>query len=83
MKEMKEMKDNKYHYRTKMIRMFLDLGVSVYKGSEIMHLFANIDESKKEALAKQICDIIETSQTEEEMVERAKALAKKEWDIIC
>ena len=71
---MKEMKGNKYHYRSKMVGMFLEKKTSYNTESEISHLFKDLDESKKEALAKQICDIIETSQTEEEMVDRAKAL---------
>ena len=74
---MQEMKGNKYHYRSKMVGMFLENKTSYNTESEISHLFKDLDESKKEALAKQICDIIETSQTEEEMVDRAKALAQQ------
>ena len=74
---MQEMKGNKYHYRSKMLRMFLDKNVLPSNTREITTLFKDLDESKKEALAKQICDIVETSQTEQEMVDRAKALAQQ------
>lgn len=71
---MKEMKGNKYHYRSKMVHILMEKEVLPANTRKITTLFKDLDESKKEALAKQICAIIETSQTEEEMVDRAKEI---------
>jgi len=65
-------------WRMNMSKAFNDKKVSWNTKMKISEFFNILpSQEEKEALAKQICDIIETSQTEQEMVDRAKALAQQ------
>ena len=61
-----------------MSKAFNDKKISWNTKMKISEIFNTLpSQEEKEALAKQICDIIETSQTEEEMVDRVKAVAQQ------
>ena len=66
------------HWRMNMSKAFNDKKMSWNTKMKISEFFNSLPSpEEKEALAKQICAIIETSQTEQEMVDRAKALAQQ------
>ena len=63
------------HWRMNMSKAFNDKKISWNTKMKISEIFNTLpSQEEKEALGKQICDIIETSQTEEEMVDRAKEI---------
>ena len=68
------MRPNKYYYRGKMLRLFLDKDFAITTKSRIFRLFKDIKEEEKEDIAKKIISLIETSKTEEEFVARAKEI---------
>ena len=68
------MSTSKFHNRTALLRMFMEQKFSVSIGNEIMHLFKNIKEEKKEELAKELISVVKTSKDEQEALQKAKVL---------
>lgn len=68
------MKETNYHFRTKLLQIFLEKDVSPSTKSEISLLFKNIEEEKKENLAEKIIPLIESSKTEQEMLRKVNHL---------
>ena len=64
------MKETKYHYRTKMLQLFLEKEYSPSTKGKISRLFKNMKEEEKEKLAKTIVFLIEESKTEKEAINK-------------
>ena len=67
---------DKYYYRTALLEIITEKKFSLSTENEIMHLFRDIEPSKKEEIAKQAIPLVESSQTEQEAVTKIKQLIK-------
>lgn len=71
------MKEHKRYYRSRLLEMFMEKKFSPSTDCEIMHLFKNIPENQKEAIAQKMISIIEQSRTEQEAIQKARQVVEQ------
>ena len=62
------------HYRTLLLKLFLDRKMSIPTQEIISEPFRGCPEEEKEQLAKDILDVIQECETEEEMLQNLRRL---------
>ena len=68
------MKEHKYTNRTALLEIIMEKKFSLSTENEIMHLFKNIEPSKKEEIAKAAIPLVKNSKTEQEALQKIKEL---------